>query len=121
MTGPIHHIEMTVSNMQTSAAFYGALLRTLGWTELRRGMYIRDGSEIYLKETKVVAVPAHVGPRHICFRAGSRAEVDQVGRLLHELGAVILRGPIAMPEYGGTYYTVDFRDPDGFVLEVAHP
>ena len=48
-------------------------IRTLAWTELRRGMYLRDGCEIYLKEAKVEGAQAHVGPRHICFRAGSRA------------------------------------------------
>jgi len=25
-----------------------------------------------------------------------------------------------MPQYGGSFYTADFRDPNGFVLEVAH-
>jgi len=32
----------------------------------------------------------------------------------------VLRGPVEMPDYSKSYYTVDFRDSDGYVLEVAH-
>jgi hypothetical protein len=27
---------------------------------------------------------------------------------------------VEMPDYSEGYYTVDFRDPDGYVIEVAH-
>jgi hypothetical protein len=32
----------------------------------------------------------------------------------------IIRGRQPMPQYDQSYYTVDFRDPNGFVPEVAH-
>jgi catechol 2,3-dioxygenase-like lactoylglutathione lyase family enzyme len=117
---PIHHIELTVSDRTASSRFYGPLLSALGWKELRPGTYLKDGCEIYMQESRTAATERSFGPRHVCFRAGSRAEVDRVGEILRGLGARILRGPQAMPEYGATYYTVDFRDPDGFVLEVVH-
>ncbi len=116
----IDHIEITVSDLARSRDFYKALLLGLGWKELRPGMYLKDGCEVYLKAAAAVESGPHYGPRHICFRAGSRDEVDRVGALLKSSKASILRGPLAMPEYSATYYTVDFRDPDGFVLEVAH-
>jgi catechol 2,3-dioxygenase-like lactoylglutathione lyase family enzyme len=117
---PIHHVEFTVSNLTASSGFYGPLLLALGWKELRLGMYIKDGCEIYLKEARVDASDRSRGPRHICLRAGSRDEVDRVGALLRAGKAQVIRGPLAMPQYSASYYTVDFRDPDGFVIEVAH-
>ena len=117
----INHIEMSVSNLGRSAAFYGALFRELGWKELRPGMWIEDGCEVYLKETKAPGAPgAAFGPRHVAFRAPSREAVDRVAEAMRSMGATVIRGPQPMPEYSATYYTFDFRDPDGFVLEVCH-
>jgi catechol 2,3-dioxygenase-like lactoylglutathione lyase family enzyme len=115
----IHHIEITVSDPARSAAFYRALLLALDWRELHPGAYVKDGCEIHLKRGD--AAPGRAfGPRHVCFRAASRDVVDRVGGVLRAAGAVVLRGPQPMPQYSPTYYTVDVRDPDGFVLEVAH-
>jgi catechol 2,3-dioxygenase-like lactoylglutathione lyase family enzyme len=116
----IHHIEMNVSDLVRSRAFYRRLLLALGWRELSPGMYLNDGCEIYLKAGTQAHAGAHYGPRHICLRASSREEVDQIGELLASENVPIIRGPQPMPEYSPAYYTVDFRDPDGFVLEVAH-
>jgi catechol 2,3-dioxygenase-like lactoylglutathione lyase family enzyme len=116
----IHHIEMNVSDVARSCDFYKSLLLGLGWKELRPGMYLKDGCEVYLKAAAAAGSGPRHGPRHVCFRAASRDEVDRTAALLKSKDASILRGPLAMPEYGATYYTVDFRDPDGFVLEVAH-
>ena len=120
MTTPIHHVEVSVSDLERSRAFYKSLLLALGWNEARPGMYLKDGCEIYLKATTGAEHGPHYGARHICLRASSREEVDRVGALLAAAKVPTLRGPKSMLEYGPTYYTVDFRDPDGFVLEVAH-
>jgi hypothetical protein len=32
----------------------------------------------------------------------------------------MIRGPVEIPEYSPAYYTVDFKDPDGYIWEVAH-
>jgi catechol 2,3-dioxygenase-like lactoylglutathione lyase family enzyme len=117
----IHHIELTVSDIARSTTFYAALFHELGWKALRPTMFIRDGCEVYLKEVKGAELAAtRAGPRHVCFGAESRDVVDRVAATVRTLGAAVLRGPQAMPEYSPTYYTVDFRDPDGFVLEVAY-
>jgi hypothetical protein len=36
------------------------------------------------------------------------------------VGVHIIRGPLLVPEYSPDYYTMDFYDPDGYMLEVAH-
>jgi catechol 2,3-dioxygenase-like lactoylglutathione lyase family enzyme len=116
----IHHVELWVSDLSRSRAFYERLLLALGWTVLRPGLYLKDGCEIYLTAAPRAQAGDHYGPRHLCLRASSRDEVDRIGASLVAENVPILRGPQAMPQYSPTYYTVDFRDPDGFVLEVAH-
>ena len=80
-----------------------------------------DGTDRVGRATaKEVPKTDTAGPRHLCFQATSRDVVDAVGSLLTGSGATVLRGPVEMADYSQGYYTVDFRDPDGYVLEVAH-
>ena len=60
-----------------------------------------------------------LGVRHLCFQATNKEEVDQVYQALLTERADFIRGPLFMP-YSDEYYTVDFYDPDGQVIEVAH-
>ena len=60
-----------------------------------------------------------LGVRHLCFQATEREQVDQVYNALLNEHAEFIRGPLLMP-YSKDYYTIDFFDPDGQVLEVAH-
>jgi len=60
-----------------------------------------------------------LGMRHICFQATEKQQVDQVYESLLAEQAEIIRGPQIMP-YSKEYYTIDFYDLDGQVIEVAH-
>ena len=115
----ISHIEFWVKDLEASLRFYSQLFPLIGWHALTRTSYSCGVHEIYFKE---VPVPLHdsLGVRHICFHATSREVVDAVGAWLTNTGGNIIRGPQPMPQYDASYYTVDFRDPNGFVLEVAH-
>lgn len=118
--GPgINHIEFWVKDLEQSLAFYSKLFPLIGWYELTRTSYSCGHHEIYFKEMPI-AFHDSLGVRHICFHATSREVVDRVGEWLKRIGADIIRGPLEMPHYDETYYTADFRDPNGFVLEVAH-
>ncbi|WP_276496745.1 VOC family protein [Pontibacter litorisediminis] len=114
----INHLEFWVKDLEESLAFYSGLFPLIGWYELTSTSYSCGAHELYFKEAPV---PLHdsLGVRHICFHAPSRAVVDRVGEWLQSIHADIIRGPKAMPDYSEQYYTVDFRDPNGFVLEVA--
>lgn len=46
--------------------------------------------------------------------------VDEVACFLQGVQAKIIRGPIEMNHYSDGYYTVDFYDPNGFIVEVAY-
>lgn len=118
--GPgINHIEFWVKNLEESARFYSELFPLIGWYALNRTSFSCGQHEIYFKEMPL-AFHDSLGVRHICFHATSREVVDRVGEWLRNNGTGIIRGPQEMPQYDPTYYTVDFRDPNGLVLEVAH-
>jgi catechol 2,3-dioxygenase-like lactoylglutathione lyase family enzyme len=115
----INHVEFWVSDLQRSLTFYAPLFEAIGWRKLGDAEFSSGSIEVYFVERKVSTTDS-VGPRHVCFQASAREVVDRVGRLLTASGATVIRGPVEAPEYSKDYYTVDFRDPDGYVLEVAH-
>ena len=115
----INHIEFWVSNLERSQAFYAPLFKAVGWQQKSDTEFSSGWTTIYFYEKPVKRVDS-AGPRHICFQAVSRAVVEDVAKLLKKQAATIIRGPVEMPEYSEDYYTVDFRDPDGYVIEVAH-
>lgn len=118
--GPgINHIEFWVKDLEESLRFYSKLFPMIGWYVLNKTSFSCGRHEIYFKEMPV-AFHDSLGVRHICFHAESREIVDRVGAWLREQGADVIRGPQEMPQYDSTYYTIDFRDPNHFVLEVAH-
>lgn len=114
----INHIEFWVKDLAESTAFYRALFPMIGWYALNETSFSCGQHEIYFKQMPVEFCDS-LGVRHICFHATSREVVDQVGAWLRGQQANIIRGPQEMPHYHAGYYTVDFRDPNGFVLEVA--
>ena len=115
----ISHLEFWVKDLDESLQFYSKLFPLIGWHALNNTSYSCGTHEIYFKQVPV-ALHDSLGVRHICFHASGREVVDKVGEWLRSIKADIIRGPQAMPQYDQSYYTVDFRDPNGFVLEVAH-
>ncbi|PEY37104.1 hypothetical protein CN354_12895 [Bacillus cereus] len=115
----MHHIEFWVANLEESIYFYSRLFAIIGWKPLNKVAFSTGKSEIYFKEVDEKIVRT-LGPRHICYQAVSRAIVDEVADLLRDVQAKIIRGPIEMNHYSDGYYTVDFYDPNGFVVEVAY-
>lgn len=115
----INHIEFWVSDLSRALSLYTPLFAAVGWRKLSDTEF-SFGSTVFYFVEKPVARSDSAGPRHICFQAGSRETVEEVAKLLRKHHADILRGPIEMPDYSKGYYTVDFRDPDGYVIEVAH-
>lgn len=75
-------------------------------------------------EPRYVHPPYHrrrVGLNHLAFHAASRAQVDELTRLLRERGVPILyedRHPYAG---GPDHYAVFFEDPDRIKVEVVAP
>jgi catechol 2,3-dioxygenase-like lactoylglutathione lyase family enzyme len=122
------HVILTVSSFETALAYYGRLMPFLGlsrvfrndgfayWVGGRTALGIQRCDDAWRAEN---FVQYRVGLHHLCFRARSRENVDQVAEFLRGLDAVIVRGP----QEGGWapgYYYVLFEDPDGIRLEICH-
>ncbi|WP_409292952.1 VOC family protein [Peribacillus sp. SCS-37] len=128
--GLIHHIELNVSDLRISTAFWGWFLEELGYKlfqEWESGQSWRIG-ETYIvfvqTEDRFMDIPYHrsrTGLNHLAFHADSRRQVDDITRKLREKGIPILyedKHPFAG---GNEHYAVFFEDPDRLKVELAAP
>jgi catechol 2,3-dioxygenase-like lactoylglutathione lyase family enzyme len=131
----IHHLDLVVSDLERSLAFYRGLLQPLGYVREgpiagERGErvvyldHIRSEGAIGLRERQSGAdgVPYDryaVGVHHVAFTATSRAMVHERTAWLAEQGVTIESGPREY-DYIPGYFAVFFYDPDGIKLEIVH-
>lgn len=131
----IDHLDLVVTSLERSLAFYQGLLEPLGYVRLseiagergERVLYLgRIGGmgSVSLREAQSDSHPVPydrygVGLHHLAFSAYSRATVDERARWLREQGAEIESGPQEY-DYTPGYYAVFFRDPDAIKLEIVH-
>lgn len=131
----IDHLDLVVTSLERSLAFYRGLLLPLGYVRVseiegergERVVYLgRVGGmgSVSLREAQSDAHPLPydryaIGLHHLAFAASSRATVDERAAWLREQGATIESGP---REYAYTpgYYAVFFHDPDAIKLELVH-
>lgn len=114
----IKHIEFWISDLKKSIKFYKGIFEIIGWNLIEKNAFSNGQTKIYFIEQDV-KLQKTIGPRHICFLAGSRKIVDNVGRFLADNNYKIIRGPFEYHYKNRISYTVDFKDPDGYVIEVA--
>jgi catechol 2,3-dioxygenase-like lactoylglutathione lyase family enzyme len=120
----LDHIDLRVRDRQAATAFYDALLSALGARK-------REGPEYTTWQIPatgtgddrpdnfgIVADGALIaGSLRIAFRAPSRAIVDEVAKILPQIGARNVEMDDGI--YGDAFYGVFFEDPDGNRLEVC--
>jgi glyoxylase I family protein len=126
MTGAVHHVDLTVSDLARSTDFYDRVLPLLGF---RRSPSVPEGPIWAGDGVEIGLVAAHSpakhdrftpGLHHLAFTAPSRAAVDEAHRALVEIGVAILDAPADYPQYAPGYYAVFFTDPDGLKLEYVY-
>lgn len=128
--GKLHHVEIYVSDLARTKAFWGWFLGTLGYTVYSEWEH---GIDFILGETYIVFVQTadrhrepeyhrcRTGLNHLAFHAESREHVDRMTDELRARGIPILyedRHPFAG---GPGYYAVFFEDPDRIKVELAAP
>ena len=134
MRGFIHHLDLTVSDVQRAASFYDAVLGHMGyrrWSEDENGIdWEHAASRDRLPTIGIFNAKGEgkmrrhdrysPGLHHVAWSADSRGDVDRLHALLVEIGATVLDPPTDYPEYGEGYYAVMFADPDGLKLEFVY-
>lgn len=128
--GLINHLDLTVSDLVVSSAFYDKVLGKIGYTRSSQyagevpcwelasadsafsiGLHVATSSDLHDRFS--------VGLHHLAFHLPSRAEVDEIYDFLLREKVRILDKP-AEYDYTPGYYALFFADPDGIKLELVH-
>lgn len=124
----IAHIQLSVTNLTRSRAFWAPLLELFEMQILidTEDYFYCIGSRTGIALTPVDAEKEHdsfdqrrVGLHHFCFRAREREHVDEIFEFAEGLGASIVHGP-REDGFAPGYYSIVFEDPDGIRIEVNH-
>jgi catechol 2,3-dioxygenase-like lactoylglutathione lyase family enzyme len=113
----IDHVNIVVSDVARSRAFYDHVLTTLGLRSLDA-----DGEGALYGVTEacfVIGGGSNPTPVHIGFRAASHAQVDAFHRAGLEAGGRDHGAPGLRPHYGTHYYAAFILDPDGHNIEAV--
>jgi len=126
----LHHVEIYVSDLDRSVAFWTPFMQKLGY-EPRRwsgGMNYVKGEEAYF--CFLPAPPEHlaagyhrkrVGLNHLAFKAESRKQVDDIAAWVKTSGYATLYES-KYPFAGGPgYYALYCEDPDRIKVELVAP
>ena len=118
----ISHVSVGVSDLARAAAFYDAVLASLGGKRIldegEYGIaYGRQFPEFWVGRPHDGATPTVGNGTHVAFGAGSRAEVDAFHAAAIAAGGTDDGPPGPRPHYGAEYYGAFVRDPDGNKVE----
>lgn len=128
--GLINHLDLSVSDLAKSCAFYDKVLGRLGYSRTHEyagnvpcWVLARAGATISIGLHKATSGASHdrhsAGLHHLAFHATNRAEVDGFHEFLLGEDIAVLDAP-AEYDYTPGYYAVFFTDPDGVKLELVH-
>jgi glyoxylase I family protein len=136
-TGPIHHLRLTVTDLERSRQFYTGLLAFDVAVEsppdddpaAAETFKVLFGGIVMIRGTLLMGLrpmaPAgdrfdadRVGLDHLSFGVDSRADLERAAELLDEAG--VPHGQItSLPSFG--IDVLSFADPDGVQLELTAP
>jgi len=128
--GLLHHVEIYVSNLEKSIAFWSWLLAELGYKEYQKwdqgiSYQLMDTYLVFVQtEEKYLDISYHrkrTGLNHLAFHVESREMVDHFTNQLKQKNIDILyceKHPFAG---GKNYYAVFFEDPDRIKVELVAP
>jgi catechol 2,3-dioxygenase-like lactoylglutathione lyase family enzyme len=122
----VAHVQLTVNDLQRAMPFYEKVLGHLGMRPAMKfpgGLYMVGGKTAVMitqssnenRETRFDQ--RRIGLHHLCFRARSREDIDELHRFLAAERVRVVHAPEDGPWAPG-YYSVLFEDPEGIRLEV---
>jgi glyoxylase I family protein len=136
-TGEIHHLRLTVTDVERSREFYTSLLGFEVAVEspppddpsAAEAFKILFGGVVMIRGNLIMGLrpmapsgdrfdPDRVGLDHLSFSVPSRGDLEQAARLFESRG--VTHGEIAsLPSFG--IDVLPFEDPDGVQLELTAP
>ena len=127
----LHHIEIYVSDLERSIAFWTPFMKYLGYEADRwpGGMnYVKEEGATYLcflpAPEEHLSAGYHrkrVGLNHIAFHGKSRAHVDEIATWVKHSGYTALYDDEYPFASGPSYYALYCEDPDRIKVEVVAP
>lgn len=126
----LHHMEIYVSDLKRSTAFWGWFLSELGYTPFQewkegRSWRLGDAYLVFVQaRDRYLDVPYHrcrVGLNHLAFHAESRAQVDRLTDEVRARGLTVLYGDRHPYAGGNDHYALYFEDPDRIKVELVAP
>ncbi len=128
--GTINHLALTVSNVEKAEPFYNAILEFMGYQQVEKNnefimWWSKDAGAILISAANPDS-PNKIhdryspGLHHLAFNADSREQVDNLYKLILEIGAIVIDPPAEYNQYAPGYYAVFFADPDSMKLELVH-
>src|SRR6266498_4060122 len=115
--GPVHHLRLTVTDVERSRAFYTELLgfQVAMDAPPPAGDPYHDLTEDILQDG---IVPFRCGLDHLSFRVPAKADLEAAVQAFEERG--VQHGGITdLPPFG--IAVLPFKDPDGLALELTAP
>jgi catechol 2,3-dioxygenase-like lactoylglutathione lyase family enzyme len=118
----IDHVSIGVRDLARAAAFYDAVLATLGFAKLRAGRttlgYGKSYPEFWINARPDRPATADSG-LHVCLRATNTAAVDAFHAAATQAGGTSEGPPGLRPEYSDRYYAAFVVDLDGNKIEAV--
>ncbi len=118
------HVDLRVTDLAAARKFYDVFIPALGFPATRTGegwisyCLAADG-----RTTPFIGLnedPTHRGnANRLAFWANSEDEVNRLGEVVRDAGALNVEGPEYCQEYTPGYYAVFFEDMDGNRWEIC--
>ena len=120
----LDHIDLRVSSLAANKGLFDAFFPALGLSQVHSGegwmSYSAPGDHKSQPFIQVDEMPGHRGnANRFAFWADTEEEVNRLGGILRDAGAVVLEGPEYCHDYTPGYYAVFFEDADGNKWEVC--
>ncbi len=120
----LHHLSFAVTDLARSAAFYDAVLGTLGYVRVWEdatfiGYGTRQGEDKFAIKLRPANEAVPGDGFHLAFAAPSRDTVTQFYQAALAHGGTDNGGSGMHPEYGPDYFAAFVTDPDGYRIEAV--
>ena len=117
----LDHLSIQCQDVGASAAFYDAVLATVGGSRIMEfgqiiGYGVGGKPDFWLGPLTAAGVNREI---HVAFSAADRASVGAFFDAAVAAGAPVLHEPRLRPEYHPAYYGAFVRDPDGNNVEAV--